>query len=599
MKLNSEAPSRPAGVTPQPTPDSDLTRMLRMGRLRLLGALLALAIVPMVALIGYGHSSAQSALRGSATNRLQVVITSRQRQIEAWVDSLSSTLYRTLVALPTLPDVIHAGEITALTPALRTSFDAATRPETGFTEVILVSADDRLLYSSNFDRYTAPRRLCLPRIVCASEFLTENAQTRLIVQYPILNSAGDQVGALLGLAPMAPLDGILGAPLGLGGAGAAYLVGPNGDLRWVPGQGGITPPEKARAISNLSLPPSVQVTENPAYSGLNGTAVTGVSAFIPRLFAWLVVEQSLSEIDQPVASWPLVTVAAALLITALALIVSRWLLNPFGAYSRAQQATIRDLRLAVSRAAESEQRRSRAMADMGHELRTPINSILNFSGFLNDGLFGTLNTDQTEMLRQIHSSSQHLLDLINDLVDMSQIEAGQMRLFVQSYDPAPVFDQVIGTLHSLILDKPITIYTDLPRTWPTMTGDRRRVLQILLNLASNAAKFTETGSITVRAHTFPNRLEVRVEDTGPGIAPEAAEYLFEPFKGGHNARGQEKGGTGLGLPLSRIFARMHGGDLVYTPGEDGGAVFTLSVPINTLGTEAPSTLPTSAAPQKG
>jgi len=216
---------------------------------------------------------------------------------------------------------------------------------------------------------------------------------------------------------------------------------------------------------------------------------------------------------------------------------------------------------------------------------------LNFSGFLSDGLFGELNTDQGEMVRQIHGSSQHLLELINDLIDIAQVQAGQMRLFVREYDPAPVFEQAIATLHSLVLERPITVQTDLPRAWPTLHGDKRRVLQILLNLISNAAKFTERGTITVRVHTYPRRLLVRVEDSGLGVDPAAAAHLFEPFAGGYNLPGQEKGGTGLGLALSKIFAQMHGGDLSYQPGEAGGAVFILTLPLDAVGASIADTQP--------
>lgn len=574
MKSNSDADQGRHTVEP-----------VRQLRARTLVTLLVIGLLPVAILGSLAYFSAYGALANDAADRLALVISTRQRQIEAWIDGLSATLYRTLASLPTLPDVIHHGEITALTPAIRSAFEAAVRPETGFTEAILVSADDRLLYSTNFERYTAPRRLCLPRIVCASEFLVENGQTRLIVQYPILDPSGTQVGALLGLAPLGPLDGILGARQGLGVTGTAYLVGPNGQVRWAAGQGAAPANTGAPIVAGLPLTPSVQVSAPVDYAGPDGAAMTGMTAFIPRLYAWLAVEQAASEIYQPLANWAPAGVAAALLTGALAIISSRWLTLPIDRHLTEQQAALRETRRMLSRTEEIERRRGRALADMGHELRTPINSILNFSGFLNDGLFGTLNADQTEMLRQIHSSSQHLLELINDLIDMSQVEAGQMRLFVQPYDPAPIFDQVIGTLHSLILDKSIAIYTDLPRSWPLLQGDRRRVLQILLNLVSNAAKFTDAGSITIRAHTYPNRIEVRVEDTGPGVAPEAAAHLFEPFQGGQNARSQEKGGTGLGLALSHIFARMHGGDLTYTPGENGGAVFSLSLPINALGAE--------------
>ena len=551
---------------------------------RLLASYLLVGLLPLAVAAAFGALAVQSTFAEQAAARLRASAGWRQRQLETWVDGLSGALFGLSVQFPNLPEQLASGSDAALAASVRRPFMLAQRPD-GFTEIMLITASNRLIYSSNGERRAAPQYVCPLKIVCASEFLRERDQTQLIVQYPLLDANGMQAGALLGLAETGTLDSILGSRADLAPGVVAYLVNPAGDLRWLPGQP-ITVP---RGV-NLPLDQSVQVSGGVRFAGLGGAAV-GVFVFVPRLFAHLVIEQPAAAFDTPPLTWLLVVGSITALTAAAALLLSRYMRGQIAKPLLAAERRLNEANRALEGATAAEQRQSRAIADMGHELRTPINAVLNFSGFLSDGLFGELNTDQGEMVRQIHGSSQHLLELINDLIDIAQVQAGQMRLFVREYDPVPVFEQAIATLHSLVLERPITVQTDLPRAWPTLHGDKRRVLQILLNLISNAAKFTERGTITVRVHTYPRRLLVRVEDSGLGVDPAAAAHLFEPFAGGYNLPGQEKGGTGLGLALSKIFAQMHGGDLSYQPGEAGGAVFILTLPLDAVGASIADTQP--------
>jgi len=414
-------------------------------------------------------------------------------------------------------------------------------------------------------------RNCPIQVICVFGPFTENGQPRLGVQYPLLDAHSQPVGSLIGLTDAHYFDALLDRE--------SYLLGESGDLRWLPGYG----PFSSTHLGFPTLDRSPSVSAPAVYSGIYGDPAEGVAVYIPLLDAWLIEEEAVSAIEQPIAFLPPLGLGLAALVIATVLIGNRWLMARFGREQTAlqEQVAVRDRELAGLR--EAAQLRNLSMAGMSHELRTSVSATLNFSGFLLDGLFGELSADQLEPTRQIHDNAQHLLELINDLLDMAKVEAGQIQLFPTDFDPAPIIEQAVATLQALTLGKPVTIQTDLPRTWPTIHADRRRVLQILLNLVSNAAKFTEEGTIMLRAHVHETRLEVRVEDSGPGVASTDVATLFEPFHQGHNALLMEKGGTGLGLPLSRILARMQDGDVSYEPGARGGSTFVFWLPIKPPG----------------
>lgn len=569
------------------------TRFKSNYRAQVVVAMALASLIPALTIGIFLWVNAQNAIQRELVERLRTGAAYRGGQLQGWLDSLTGSLSQVRTDLPNLAQAMRELQIPAITLDLKASLDRALSSGQ-FAEIMLISDDNKILYSTNIERYTAPKRTCSPRIVCASEYLPSDKVegiVYLMVQYPIPEANGGQAGVLLGLAETRTLDILLSNKNGLGTGGISYLVNTSRNISWLPGMG--ANPGQGAKVPSLDTS-TIQIVDAGEYQGALNVEVHGVSVWIPRLFAWLIVEQGIDGIYLSPNELLVVVTVTFWLVVVLMLGASGWIGYNAETTIDALRDDARSLRAKLAKASESEQRRSRALADMGHELRTPINSTLNLSGFLTDGLYGKLTDDQMEPARQIHSSSQHLLELINDLIDISQVEAGQMRLYVQDYDPAPVFEQALGTLGGLILDKPITIESDLPRTWPTMRGDRRRVLQILLNLVSNAAKFTERGTIIMRAHTFSNRIEVRVEDSGTGVDPDVMAVMFEPFS--YNASGHEKGGTGLGLALSRIFARMHGGDLTWQPAETGGAAFILTLPINAI-EPSPATLSDPPTPE--
>jgi len=204
--------------------------------------------------------------------------------------------------------------------------------------------------------------------------------------------------------------------------------------------------------------------------------------------------------------------------------------------------------------------KSRFLASMSHELRTPLNSIINFAYLLGLGVEGEINLAQADLLNRIGDSGRYLLGLINDLLDLAKIEAGKLELFLEELDLRPLINSTLSTTAGLLRNKPIELRQEVPDDLPTVVVDATRMRQVLLNLLSNATKFTLQGHITVRVWFDATTLTVSVQDTGLGIAPRDLPKVFEEFIQLENAA-RQSGGTGLGLPISKKFIEMHGGQM--------------------------------------
>jgi GAF domain-containing protein len=223
--------------------------------------------------------------------------------------------------------------------------------------------------------------------------------------------------------------------------------------------------------------------------------------------------------------------------------------------------------------------KSEFLANMSHELRTPLNAIIGFSEVLNERMFGELNEKQDEYLKDIYASGQHLLSLINDILDLSKIEAGRMELEVADFSLPAAIDNALILVRERASRRGIALGRAIDDRVGMIRGDERKVKQVLLNLLSNALKFTpEGGRIDVRAAMTEGMAEISVADTGVGIAPEDQEAIFEEFRQVGTADKKVEG-TGLGLALSRKFIELHGGRIWVESQTGKGSTFTFTLPV--------------------
>jgi PAS domain S-box-containing protein len=238
-----------------------------------------------------------------------------------------------------------------------------------------------------------------------------------------------------------------------------------------------------------------------------------------------------------------------------------------------------ELAAAMLKAQESDRLKSAFLASMSHELRTPLNSIIGFTGVILQGLAGPLNEEQTKQLNMTRDSARHLLALINDILDISKIEAGQLEVIKQPFDMREAIGKALQVVQPLLKKKDLQVRTWIGHSVGTINQDRRRVEQVLINLVNNAIKFTERGEVEIECQVRAGWLETRVRDTGIGIKPENMHRLFKPFQQIDTgpARGHE--GTGLGLSICHHLVTGMGGEISVESQWGIGSTFTFTLPL--------------------
>ena len=225
------------------------------------------------------------------------------------------------------------------------------------------------------------------------------------------------------------------------------------------------------------------------------------------------------------------------------------------------------------------QHKSQFLANMSHELRTPLNAILGYTELILDNIYGETPDKMREVLDRLHANGKHLLGLINDVLDLSKIEAGELTLDLADYSLKEVVQTVFTAVESLATGKKLALTIDVAPNLPRGHGDERRLVQVLLNLVGNAIKFTDKGEVAIKATMSDGSFTVAVRDTGPGIAPADQAKIFEEFQQADNAATKRKGGTGLGLSIAKRIIGMHGGR-IWVESEIGkGSTFAFTIPV--------------------
>ena len=287
-----------------------------------------------------------------------------------------------------------------------------------------------------------------------------------------------------------------------------------------------------------------------------------------------------------------------------------WMVKKLNQYREEMKQEIKDREHAQLVAEHANKAKSEFLASMSHELRTPLNHIMGFTELVVDGNFGELNNDQAEYLNDVLKSSKHLLSLINDILDLSKVEAGKMVLELWKVDPQKLIQSSLIMFKEKTLKHGIRLSTEIDGLPQVIVADERKLKQILYNLISNAIKFTpDQGSVVVsacslfasnsrvkassgkeiRLPTDDNRkeeknghlIEISVKDSGIGIDPKDIEHIFNPFEQAKEQKNAKKQGTGLGLSLVKRFVELHGGTVwAESEGDGKGSVFSFIIPAN-------------------
>jgi signal transduction histidine kinase len=260
--------------------------------------------------------------------------------------------------------------------------------------------------------------------------------------------------------------------------------------------------------------------------------------------------------------------------------------NLLSTFASSMSITLENIRLfdetqrLLKETEQANQAKSAFLSSMSHELRTPLNAIINFVEMVARGMIGPVNQEQVELLDQALYSSKHLLNLINDVLDISKIQAGQLTLFVEDQVSVQVeVEAALSIAGGLLQEKGLQLVRDVDPHLPLVSCDRRRLRQVLLNLISNAIKFTNEGTVTVSVKNKGQEVLFAVIDTGPGIPSDKLNLIFEPFIQAENGESQVHG-TGLGLPISRSLVRAHGGELWVDSEHGEGSAFFFTLPVD-------------------
>jgi signal transduction histidine kinase len=238
----------------------------------------------------------------------------------------------------------------------------------------------------------------------------------------------------------------------------------------------------------------------------------------------------------------------------------------------------RELQEANRQLEAASRHKSEFLANMSHELRTPMNAIIGFTRLVMRRSQDVLAPRQYENLEKILVSAEHLLSLINDVLDLAKVEAGRTEVYPVEFVLGPMLAECLHTVEPLLKGEQVRLVHEVAADLPTLYTDRDKVKQILMNLLSNAIKFTHAGTIALTARSHKDRIIMAVADTGIGIPEEALAHIFEEFRQVDSSTTREYGGTGLGLAISRQFARLMGGDITVQSSVGVGSAFTLTLP---------------------
>ncbi|HLW47279.1 MAG TPA: HAMP domain-containing sensor histidine kinase [bacterium] len=253
--------------------------------------------------------------------------------------------------------------------------------------------------------------------------------------------------------------------------------------------------------------------------------------------------------------------------------------DELGGLARNLNRMTNDLDRLYQQLAAANRHKSQFLANMSHELRTPLNAILGYTELILDDIYGEIPGKVRDALERVQKSGRHLLGLINDVLDLSKIEAGRLTLTLDDYSMTDIVRNVSAAVEALVAEKRLHFTVAVPPDLPRGHGDERRLTQVLLNLVGNAIKFTDAGEVAIRAAVRDGQFVVAVADTGPGIAEQDRQKIFEEFQQADDSNTRRRGGTGLGLSIAKRIVELHRGRLWVESSPGQGSTFWFAIPV--------------------
>jgi signal transduction histidine kinase len=458
-------------------------------------------------------------------------------------------------------------------------------------------------------------------------YFVRQSEPYMRIGVPIERFAGDVVGVLIAEVNLKYIWDVI-SNIKVGQTGYAYVVSRDGDLIAHPDISLVLQKQSIKHLGQVQAALAGEPGPFAAQSNLAGAKVLPAYAAMPDLGWAVIVERSADEAYAPLYASMLRTAVLLLLGLGMAvvasLLIGRRVVRPLAALRQGAarigagtlthridiqtddefqdlatefnhmamqlQELYADLEQRVeARTRELEERsheleiaskhKSQFLANMSHELRTPMNAILGYTELIIDEIYGAVPEPIREVLERVQQSGQHLLGLINAVLDLSRIEAGRLILSISDYTMLEVAQTVFTSVESLAAEKQLTLNMSVPPDLPPGRGDEQRITQVLLNLVGNAIKFTAAGEVGIGVTAADGTFTIAVSDTGFGIAEDDQQKIFDEFQQADNSSTRQQGGTGLGLAISKRIIEMHGGRLWVESSLGKGSTFWFTLPI--------------------
>lgn len=602
-----------------------------------------IALVPLAVVVAIAVNLFQQQAKEQAINQMDSVAEVKINEIERWLNSSEITLnliltnpdqYRRMVTI-----LKTQGRMTPAIASVDFYLTTQLGLQNSFEEMFIYDLNGEIRASTNQDqegRFVNELPFFRPgltdRYTQAPYHDPDYNRLSMVVSQPIRDNAGEIVGVFVGRLSLESLSDVMTTRVGLGDTGETYLVSTEGGVLVTPSrfQEGV-----GISLASTGIDRSLNGRNgSDIYPNYRGQQVIGVYRWIPAMQSGMLAEieeaEALSAVHEVREISLLVTIAAAVLAVVIASIGTLWITRPIrkltevatevinGDYSRRAQirrsneigqlATAfntmtdklvntldernkrldeirevnRQLRIATAMAKEAARIKSEFLATVSHELRTPLNAIIGFSDMLLLGMSGELNEKQRHQVTRLQENGKRLLSLINNILDITRIEAGRTELAFSAFEPRQLANRLYNQMEVLAQQGGLKLEMNVDPTLPDqLIGDENRIEQIVVNLLSNAFKFTEKGFVRLDIKANPEKSEwtLEVTDTGIGIPPHALDYIFEEFRQVDGSSTRVYKGSGLGLTITRNLVRLMDGRINVKSKLGSGSVFTVTLPM--------------------